>query len=496
MRETELRFSAHASFMIPALEHKKLAGLDLEERPVLDLRATYYDTQDLRLARSGVTLRFRTGDSSGGAWTLKLAAADDANTREELVFEAPAGVIPERARSLVTAYARRAPLMPVARLWTRRRPYAVVRDGEQVAEIDDDEVSIVEGRRVVARFREIEVESKGIDAAALARIGDVIASAGAVPAEPIPKAVRALGPRATAPPDVQLPPRLEPSDPAATAVRAAFAAAVTRVIENDAFTRLGEHEAIHQMRVGARRLRSDLRTFAPLLHDDWAGALSAEVKWLARVLGDVRELDVMQARIRRLAPQLGDALAPFFAKLVEDHERATDHLRDALGSERYAVLLERLVDAANDPALSELAAESSVVALPPLVRAAWEHLARPAAKLKVSSPDDGFHDVRIRAKRARYAAEAVARALGSDGKKAARFASAAAELQDALGTHQDAVVANEALLAFAATHPDDGPLNLGIGRAIEIQAREAAMMKERFFELWKKFDRKKNVDWF
>ena len=135
------------------------------------------------------------------------------------------------------------------------------------------------GRRI-SRFRELELESLGLDDEHLQRIGGLLRSAGAVDAEPIPKVVRALGPAATAPADA-VPPEIGPEQPAGAAVRAALTEAVERIVQHDAGMRMEDVESLHQARVGMRRLRSHLRVFAPLL-DDRSGrdALHAELHGL------------------------------------------------------------------------------------------------------------------------------------------------------------------------------------------------------------------------
>ena len=70
--------------------------------------------------------------------------------------------------NLVRAYRRTATLVPVARLVThRRRAVLSGRLGEPLLEIDDDVVSVMDGRRLAARFREVEVEVVGAGPASL-----------------------------------------------------------------------------------------------------------------------------------------------------------------------------------------------------------------------------------------------------------------------------------------------------------------------------------------
>src|SRR5207248_11382379 len=100
-------------------------------------------------------------------------------------------------------------------------------------------------------------------------------------------------------------PGLGPKSPAGDAVRAALAAGTTRLLRHDPGVRLGDDpEDVHQARVGARRLRSDLRTFAPLVEPDWREHLQDELRWLGDQLGAVRDADVLLDRLRRQASTL------------------------------------------------------------------------------------------------------------------------------------------------------------------------------------------------
>lgn len=493
-RETELKLSAHASFSFVDAD---LNGYTIEEGPLLDLRATYYDTSDLRLARHGVTLRFRSGDQDQSGWTLKLPKENGrVSVRDEFFYEGSASNIPDAVRSLVTAWVRSATLSPAARLSTRRKVW-LVRDveGAVVAEIDDDEVSILDNRRVVARFREIEIESLALDKRGLKDLGDALIKAGATPGEPIPKAIRALGPSATAAPDLPKVPRCDGKDPIGVAVRAALISGVTRILANDVGARLGEVEGVHQMRVGARRLRSDLRTFAPTVDHDWATGLQVELKWLADSLGAVRDLDVLQHRLRKTARGLEDGIGELLASLAEEHAQARARLDAALTSDRYISLLDTLLIACEEPRLTEVAAEKTEHLAPTLVREAWQSLRKKASALGMRSPEEDFHKTRIKAKQARYAAEAVALALGKHGDAAASFAAMAADLQEALGTLQDTAVAREVFSRFAAEHPDHGAINFALGRSFERQEAEAERLKREALRIWDHLDRKKNVRW-
>lgn len=453
--EEELKLAVDAGFVLPDLTDPERGIVAVRPQPDLRLRATYHDTDDLMLAREGITLRHRTGDGPD-RWTLKLPVAAAApGVREEHDVEGPDGVVPAELDDLLTAWRRGRPLRPVAVLATERRVLLLEgAAGETLAEVVDDEVSVLDGDRVTERFREVEVERREAEPGVLSGVALVLAAAGAVAGEFVPKVVRALGPRATTPGDLPQPPPVTADLPAADAVVAALRSSAARLVGNDVGVRRQAPDAVHQMRVACRRLRSDLRTFSPLLAGRWARPLRDELSWLADELGAARDLEVLRARIRRTA--VADPLAPVEPADVDRVDRLLaareeDALRRAvaaLRTQRYLTLLEALLGAAREPRTDDSAEQPSRAALPPLVDAAWGDLARSADRLTATDPDDAWHRARILAKRARYAAEAVEPALGAPARSRAR---AAKEVQEVLGEHQDAAIAATTVLALAGT---------------------------------------------
>jgi CHAD domain-containing protein len=259
---------------------------------------------------------------------------------------------------------------------------------------------------------------------------------------------------------------------------------------------MGEAEALHQMRVGARRLRSDLRTFGKLLEPGWADGLREELRWLGDVLGDVRDLDVMLARLHRDAGELEPDLGPLFDALERRRERARAALLDALRAARYRELLDRLVEGATSPELTAAAEAPSGEALPPLARRAWRKLERKGTRLRDDSTDEDFHRVRVLAKRARYGAEAVGPALGPKrARRARKFAKRAAALQDVLGELQDSVVARATVLEVAGEHPAEGRFSLAAGRLVERELAKRAAARATFPAAWARLDRGRLRSW-
>jgi CHAD domain-containing protein len=389
---------------------------------------------------------------------------------------------PVAAVDLVRAWVRTAPVQAVARLKTRRRRIELTDlGGKKVAEVVDDEVSVLDDGRISSRFRELEVElgegaPVGLADALVARLR----AAGAGAPEVTPTIVRALGPRALAPPDVVTPGALTLDSPARDVIHTAITASVLRLLAHDPGVRLGDDpEQVHQARVATRRLRSDLRTFRSLLVPEWDAALRSELQWLGAELGAVRDTEVLLELLRGKVVRLTDADRPvgehLLGQLLRRWEETRVELLVALRSRRYAQLLDRLVDATHAPALLPEADEPARTILPRLVRGPWRQLRRSVEALPEVPVDEQLHAVRIRAKRSRYAAEAVAPALGAPAR---RFAKAVAALQEVLGDHQDAVIA-ASWLRGVAQHAETGEevfvagVLTGMIREVEHQTRDA-----------------------
>jgi CHAD domain-containing protein len=501
-RDLELKFAVGPAFVLP-----DLTGAGTVARmfalPSHDVRATYWDTVDRRLARWGITLRHRSSDGDRPSWALSLPAAATAGinpdtARSEVEADGPPDAVPQLLADLVTAHARSHPLTAAVGLATHRSGWRLVAfDGQVVAELNVDDVLVMNGDSVHAELNELELRAHRATPDDLAAVTARLMAAGAVGAPPIPTAIRSLGPSASGLPDVVVREFL-PEDAAGWAVRAAIADALIRIIRNDPGTRLGDDEALHQFRVGVRRLRSDLRTLKSILSRDWAPGLDVELRRLAGMLGTVRDLDVLLIHMESTHADLMAPLDPMLADLRDRHAVARSALLDELRSDRYAQLLERLVVLARDPDLTESGYEPAGVVLPGLAARAWRRLERRVDALAdpERAADAELHRVRIAAKRARYAAELASRGLSPEpAADARRFADDLGELQDLLGRHQDAVVAVSETHAAARTHEGDLGLIVAAGRVIERELQAARRERARFASLWRALSRPKRRRW-
>jgi CHAD domain-containing protein len=508
MLEEERKFQVDDQFAMPDLSAAAPPGGYIIPLPAMTLRATYYDTVDRRLARAGVSLRHRRGEAPEKAWTVKLPS-DVPGTRHELSRAGSPTEVPPDLVDLVTAYHRGAPLEAAAVLRTVRRVYEIQDPDHRVlAEVADDTVSVLDGRKTTLKFREIEVERKNGGPKVLDRAEDLLREAGARNGGFTPKHVRAM--RLTGEPPDLTPPTSLPAKPTADEVVAnALRSDIGRIFAYDAFVRLRDplpdgDTPVHQMRVGTRRLRSDLRTFEPLLDAGWTSKLRAELGWLADVLGGARDAEVLRARLRStadldpLAPLDEAAVARIDAELTVRHEEALTVLDDAMRSPRYLALLDMLVEAARTPQLSPDAQRAAIKALPELVVRPWRKLvygggpAPGAAGLQQRGPDDEWHAVRIRGKRARYATDAVASVIGG---AASALATALGKVQNLLGEHQDAAVAADTWLEIAKSDPDDHALAVTAGRLYERERAAVRAARAGFPEAWAAATKKKVTEW-
>jgi len=153
-------------------------------------------------------------------------------------------------------------------------------------------------------------------------------------------------------------------------------------------------------------------------------------------------------------------------------------------------LLDRLVDAARAPRLAPEAGQPAADVLAGLVRKPLDRLDQAVAELTADPPDEALHDIPKRPKRARYAAEAAAPVAG---KPARRLASALADVQEVLGEHQDAVVAEHWLRdALAAASPRQ---TFVIGQLAAPERAEANARRAAWSDAWKAASRKRLRSW-
>ncbi|WP_185973749.1 CHAD domain-containing protein [Ferrovibrio terrae] len=224
-------------------------------------------------------------------------------------------------------------------------------------------------------------------------------------------------------------------------------------------------EGVHQMRVALRRLRSAIGVFSAMLDDSALNPLLDDLRWLGAPLGRKRDLDVFLTETLTPLRSLPDApkRLQHLATILEDRRvSAQEALDAALNAPRLAAMrlgLNRFlsaVEAGDAAVLSDTALASA-----PAADFASDILHRRRRKVKALGSRHAeldvpeLHDLRIRAKKLRYAAEFF-RPLFKHRKGSRRFIAALAHLQDCLGMLNDADVGTR-LVRDLLPSPDQDP---------------------------------------
>ncbi len=260
-------------------------------------------------------------------------------------------------------------------------------------------------------------------------------------------------------------------------------------------------EGVHQLRVGVRRLRATLALFGRMLPERENALLKQELRWLGGALGPARDLDVflddlMEPVTRRFPDVPG--LKRLRDEARELHEESYSHVRAALDSPRQArlgLILHRwwAVRAWRNQPLSPEAARlfsPAVHEVAALIAKRHRRALRLGADVTARSVAEK-HVLRIQLKKLRYASDA-ARSLFPR-RRAERYASRLADLQDVLG-HLNDVAAAESLLAriLERLGREAGPVHHHAAGFVAGWAAHVADRRLRRLErLWKDFARTK-----
>jgi len=241
--------------------------------------------------------------------------------------------------------------------------------------------------------------------------------------------------------------------------RRAFAGSVVDLVSSDRGVRsTNDPEAVHHARVALRRLRSYLHTFRPILDSTWANALRERMRWLDEHLGRVRDLDVLVDSLERRASEPSTNGKPSYGQLrrlrAERDERHAA-VRAALSEPRYLALMEEIVGAARAPQFTKAANAPARKSARKLVRKVWRRARRSVADYERRPNERALHEVRIKAKHVRYAAECFEPLAG---KRAKTLAQRAECLQTVLGDHRDATAAAAHAHAEAPPPPHWKPI--------------------------------------
>jgi triphosphatase len=447
--EIELKF-----LCAPADLAAVLAAAPAGDDDVRELISVYFDTPAHDLQKAGASLRVRQS-KAGRVQTFKRGAG---LAREE--HEAPVeGDRPDPQlgplRELLPegAAAALAPAFDV-RITRRQR---LIRYGEAQIELALDLGEVREGGRA-APISEVELELKAGEPAALFALARELSAAAPLYLSFEGKASRGQALVAGDAPQGRGRERIELAVEAtvAEAFQAAARNALGQVAANAAVLREAPTpEAVHQLRVAARRLRSALSTFAPVVRDKDFDRVAAELRWLAGACDRARELDVLAAEV--VEPAVGmeappAGLAALGEAVAAARAQAWREVSETAASGRFrSLMIDALawVETGDWLANPDAAAPARAFAAEALKTRRRKLLKR--ARHLEEADDAARHRVRIQAKKLRYAAEGFAGLFPE--KAVRRFVDRLKAVQDALGALNDVATA-EPLVAGLSLPPD------------------------------------------
>jgi inorganic triphosphatase YgiF len=517
--EIELKLLVAPQDLVRVERHPALKGMRRWAARREHLATVYYDTPDFALAHEGVALRVRrSGERSIQTLKGEGLAAAGLHAREELEWPLAGNGTPDLALLDETPYRRlfarkhvRERLQPVFTTEFDRAARMVAFADGTAAELAIDRGEIRAGGRA-APISEAEIELKTGDAHRLFALAREIARDVPIRLGHASKAERgyALASGAPAAPQKARPVPLDGPLSAGAALRRIAFACIAQMQANEDGLLIGKDpEYLHQFRVGLRRLRSCLGLAGLALGKPAVADVAAELRWLQNGLGPARDWDVFATEtLATLARSVdaGAALKGFRARAARIRRAHGEAAREAIRSARYTALVLGLGEQfAHDdlagfarqatpaegagapghhgPGLAAPVTEFAAFALDRLDR----RLRKRGADVPKAAPE-ARHQVRIAAKKLRYAAEFFAALYPK--KRVAPYLAALEDLQDILGALNDAVVADrllaEAVAATGQPVPErvDGLVR---GWTAAVAANELAGFKRA----WREFDEAK-----
>lgn len=441
------------------------SGVVVAPEDIVEITDTYYDTDDWRFYRAGYALRVRKTDGGVEATMKSLSPAQGGLRRRREISEPLKDDRPATLRKAHGPVGKRLKVLlggreisPLFQIRTRRQRFAIkgstgegtddIRIGEVA--LDSSEIPLGDEPKGLKR---VEVEAEGGPSPDLHGFVDEMQFALELAPASISKYETGLYASGLNPDGAEWFGQTD-VDPSMSVGEVAFAVLrrqFTEMRNHEPGTRLGEDpEELHDMRVPTRRMRAAMKVFQDALPER-ARWLREELRWVARALGDVRDLDVQIECLQAWKEEANDKSAEFMDRILKITEKrraeARKNMLEVLESGRYerlessfAEMLRRGPGAERELAQSngrDPAREPITAAAPPLVSRRYRKWRKAAKRLDENSSPEAFHDVRKKGKRLRYTLEFVSEVYGKPVQKLVKPLKA---LQDDLGDHQDAVV--------------------------------------------------------
>jgi inorganic triphosphatase YgiF len=431
------------------------------------LVSVYFDTPDLRLRQNGLSLRVRRVGSKH-TQTIKNTNGQAAGLFDRAEWEQDiAGPLPDLASAKNTGLepllnGEAASLRPTFETRIERSQYHLTSHGSRIeVALDQGEVDTGDCRLPVC---ELELGLAHGEPAELFRLARTLGEVAPLRLSVKSKSDRGyeLAGNGAGAVEKAADVHLTAAMPTAEAFRAIARTCLKQVVANEAPMVAGDGEALHQMRIGLRRLRAAISTFSSVVADGECERVKAELRWISRKLSPARDLDILVAEV--LAPlhqqHADDAgVAGLYRNFRRRRASAYRRAAAAVQSPRFRAMALQTAEwieagrwSTDEDDLLRVRREQPISVL------AADELARRRKKIRkqskllaeLSAPER--HALRIRAKKLRYAIEFFAEVFPGN-KKSKRCKAALStlkELQDALGALND--IATRETLAARMAH--------------------------------------------
>lgn len=467
-REIELKLELASGATEDLLAHPLLKKARPLPRQSGQLHAIYFDTDDQALHREGISLRIRRRNGKA-IQTIKAEGPHKGIAMDRGEWETPvdgeldlSAAVGTPLGKLIADKTLRAVIKPAFTVDTDRKAFEARLDGA-VIEVALDRAR-ASGSEKAVTFSEIELELRHGHPAALFALARSLSEVVPLRLSTVAKSERGyrLLDEETLRPARAGKIKLPKDATCAEAFQVIARSCLAQMVQNEALVRLTQDPAaLHQMRVGLRRLRAVFSLFrAQLLTDSESAEIRDNLRWAGQTLGAARDLDVFIERLRST-----DDTASEPSQLEEIERRRTEAYRDlleTLESRRFmdvvlqtAAWIETGAWIASDKEGRKSTRERPARDFASAELSRRFKRIRKLAKHLRDVDDEERHELRIRIKKLRYGTEFFA-SLFTSGKAQKRrktFSSHLTELQEHLGDLNDLAVGGSLAMYLPAVSP-------------------------------------------